>query len=94
MLFGLFSPVATALSRILPGPLIDLLAGLALLEVLASCFAAAFGSNFRFGAILTFLITISGVRLLNVGAPFWGLIGGTVFSLLLDRADFSSRSER
>jgi benzoate membrane transport protein len=94
MLFGLFSPVATAMSRILPGPLIDLLAGLALLEVLASCFAAAFGSNFRFGAILTFLITISGVRLLNVGAPFWGLIGGTVFSLLLDRADFSSRSER
>jgi benzoate membrane transport protein len=93
MLFGLFSPVATALSRILPGPLIDLLAGLALLEVLASCFAAAFGGTFRFGAILTFLITISGVRLLNVGAPFWGLMGGAVFSLLLDRADFTSRTE-
>jgi benzoate membrane transport protein len=93
MLFGLFSPVATAMSRILPGPLIDLLAGLALLEVLASCFAAAFGNAFRFGAILTFLITISGVRLLNVGAPFWGLIGGTAVSLLLDRADFISRTE-
>lgn len=92
MVFGLFSPVATAMSRILPGSLIDLLAGLALLEVLGSCFAAAFGNNFRFGALFTFLITISGVRLLNIGAPFWGLVGGTLVSLLLDREDFSGRS--
>jgi benzoate membrane transport protein len=92
MIFGLLSPMATAMSRILPGSLVDLLAGLALLEVLANCFAAAFGSSFRFGAIFTFLITISGVRLLNIGAPFWGLVAGTLFSLVLDREDFSRRS--
>ena len=89
MLFGLASPMATAMSRILPGSLVDLLAGLALLQVLGSCFAAAFGSNFRLGALFTFLITVSGVQIFNIGAPFWGLVGGTVISLLLERRDFA-----
>ena len=91
MVFGLFSPMATALSQILPASLVNLLAGLALLEVLGSCFAAAFGEKFRLGALFTFLITISGIRLLNIGAPFWGLVGGTLVSVLLERRDFKNR---
>jgi len=91
MLFGLFSPMATAISKTLPSSLVSLLAGLALLEVLVKCFAAAFGEKFRLGALFTFLITVSGARLLNIGAPFWGLLGGTVVSLLLEREDFTSR---
>ena len=92
MVFGLFSPMATAISQILPSSLVALLAGLALLEVLERCFASAFGGNFRLGALFTFLITISGVRLLNIGAPFWGLVGGTIISLLLERQDFKNRT--
>jgi benzoate membrane transport protein len=84
--------MATALSQVLPGSLVNLLAGLALLEVLGSSFAAAFGAKFRVGAIFTFLITISGVRLLNIGAPFWGLVGGAIISLLLEREDFRNGS--
>lgn len=91
MVFGLFSPMATALSQILPASLVNLLAGLALLEVLGSCFAAAFGEKFRLGALFTFLITISGIRLLNIGAPFWGLVGGMFVSALLERQDFNNR---
>jgi len=91
MVFGLFSPMATALSQILPASLVNLLAGLALLEVLGSCFAAAFGEKFRLGALFTFLITISGIRVLNIGAPFWGLVGGTFVSALLERQDFKNR---
>ncbi len=91
MIFGLLSPMATAISQILPSSLVELLAGLALLEVLGNCFAAAFGKNFRLGALFTFLITLSGIRLLNVGAPFWGLIGGIVASLVLERKDFERR---
>jgi benzoate membrane transport protein len=93
MMFGLFSPMATAMSQILPASLINLLAGLALLDVLGSCFAAAFGEKFRLGALFTFLITISGVRLFNIGAPFWGLVAGTIISLLLERQDFRNRNE-
>lgn len=91
MVFGLLSPMATAISQILPSSLVGLLAGLALLEVLARCFAAAFGENFRLGALFTFIITISGVRLLNIGAPFWGLVGGILASVLLERQDFRNR---
>jgi benzoate membrane transport protein len=91
MVFGLFSPMATALSQILPASLVNMLAGLALLEVLGSCFAAAFGEKFRLGALFTFLITISGIRLLNIGAPFWGLVGGAFVSALLERQDFKHR---
>lgn len=90
MLFGLFAPMATTLSRILPSSLIELLAGLALLEVLARCFHAAFSERFRLGALFTFIITLSGIRLFNIGAPFWGLIGGTAISILLERADFQN----
>jgi benzoate membrane transport protein len=94
MAFGLFSPMATALSQILPASLVNLLAGLALLEVLGSGFAASFGEKFRLGALFTFLITISGIRLLNIGAPFWGLVGGTFVSALLERQDFRNRGEK
>lgn len=88
MLFGLFSPVATGIGRILPLSLINLLAGLALLGVLVVCFSAAFSEKFRLGALFTFIITISGVTLFNIGAPFWGLVGGTAISALLEPADF------
>ncbi len=88
MLFGLFAPVATAVSQVLPAALIDLLAGLALLEVLARCFSTAFGQKFRLGALFTFIITVSNIQLFNIGAPFWGLIAGTSISLLLEREDF------
>lgn len=94
MVFGLFSPMATAISQILPSSLVSLLAGLALLEVLGRCFVSAFGESCRLGALFTFLITISGVRLLNIGAPFWGLVGGTVVSLLLERQDFRNRKPK
>ena len=92
MIFGLFSPVATAMSQILPPSLINLLAGLALLEVLAGSFAAAFADKFRLGALFTFLITISEIELLNVGAPFWGLVGGVLISRLLERTDFMNHT--
>lgn len=92
MIFGLFSPMATAMSQIFPPSLINLLAGLALLEVLAGCFATAFGDKFRFGALFTFLITISDLQLFNIGAPFWALVGGALISRLLERDDFTNRT--
>ena len=95
MAFGLCAPMATAISQLLPSSLISLLAGLALLEVLWRSFHVAFGEKFRLGALFTFMITLSGIRLLNIGAPFWGLVGGTAISLLLEAEDFKElgRSE-
>jgi benzoate membrane transport protein len=94
LLFGLFAPMATAVSQLLPSALIDLLAGLALLEVLKKCFGTAFSQQFRLGALLTFIITLSNIQLFNIGAPFWGLIGGISLSLLLEREDFRHTAGR
>lgn len=94
MAFGLCAPMATAISQLLPSSLVSLLAGLALLEVLWRCFHVAFGEKFRLGALFTFIITLSGLRLFNIGAPFWGLVGGAMISLLLETSDFRELGRR
>ncbi len=94
MIFGIFSPVTTSVARILPSSLINLLAGLALLSVLVGCFNAAFSGKFRLGALFTFIITISGVTLFNIGAPFWGLVGGAAISALLEPGDFQEITKK
>jgi hypothetical protein len=38
------------------------------------------------GALATSLGTFSGVSILNVGAPFWGLVFGVATSWLTERA--------
>jgi benzoate membrane transport protein len=43
---------------------------------------------------VTVLVTVAGIPVLNIGAPFWALIGGALVSLLLERGDWASRSER
>jgi benzoate membrane transport protein len=84
---GLLAPVAAALTRIVPKPLVDTLAGLALLPVLAQFFHQAFGGRHRLGALAAFLVTISGLTLARVAAPFWALIVGAAASWVFDRAD-------
>ena len=64
------------------------LAGLAMLRVLQSAFTVAFKGGFPLGALVTFLVTVAGIPIFNIGAPFWALIGGTAVSLLLERADW------
>ena len=64
------------------------LAGLAMLRVLQASFATAFEGRFGFGALITFLITVSGISVANIGAPFWGLVFGYIASQLLEPSDF------
>jgi len=84
---GLLAPAAAALTRIVPRALVDVLAGLALLPALAQFFHQAFGGRFRFGALTAFLVTVSGLVLFRVSAPFWALVAGMGASMVLDRAD-------
>ena len=39
----------------------------------------------REAALITFLVTASGVTLLGIGAAFWGLVTGTLALLILRR---------
>lgn len=88
MAFGLFSPLFTRLLLAAPAAFIATLAGLAMLRVLQASFATAFEGRFGFGALITFLITVSGISVANIGAPFWGLVFGYIASQLLEPSDF------
>ena len=85
IVFGLFSPFTTGLGLVLPAVFINLLGGLAMLGVLQGAFTTAFGGPHALGAVVSFLVTLSGVAILNVGAPFWGLAFGYAVTLLLRR---------
>ncbi|WP_019121867.1 benzoate/H(+) symporter BenE family transporter [Brevibacillus massiliensis] len=89
ILFGVFAPIAAMMTQIVPAHLIKLLGGLAMVGVLAGSLQSSFSSRFKLGALFSFIITVSGVSLFHIGAPFWGLVGGTLASLVLERADFS-----
>lgn len=60
-----------------PPLLIQAVAGLALLSSLAAALTGALISEeTRLPAILTFVTTASGITIIGVGAPFWGLVAG------------------
>ena len=90
MLFGLFAPLFTQLMLATPAAFIAVLAGLAMLRVLQSAFVTAFSSRFTLGALVTFIVTVSDITVLNIGAAFWGLIAGILVSMLLEREDFAA----
>ena len=46
------------------------------------------------GALVTFLVTVAGIPVFNIGAPFWALIAGTLVSLMLERADWKPAAPR
>ena len=74
-----------------PGKALD--TAFAMLRVLQTAFVIAFQGRFTLGALVTFLVTVAGIPVLNIGAPFWALIGGALVSLLLERDDWASRAE-
>lgn len=74
-------------SHLIPSSLIKMLGGLAMINVLIDSLKTSFSGRFKTGALFSFLITISGISLFHIGAPFWGLVGGTLSSFFLDRTD-------
>lgn len=79
LIAGVFGGSITALLAALPLSWIQTLAGLALLGTISgSLFQALSQEKERDAAIVTFLVTASGLTLLGVGSAFWGLIAGGV----------------
>jgi len=93
ILFAVFSPVATSLALAMPAAFIGMLGGLALLRVLQGAFATAFGSRFQLGALVAFMVTVSGISIFNIGAAFWGLVFGYLTSAVLEWPSFRAHRE-
>jgi benzoate membrane transport protein len=76
--------LAAAFIAASPPLLIQAVAGLALLSSLSAALAGALvHEETRLPAIFTFVTTASGITVLGVGAPFWGLVGGIGMLVLL-----------
>ncbi|MNL40160.1 Inner membrane protein YdcO [compost metagenome] len=79
LLAGIFGGSITALMAALPVSWIQTLAGLALLGTISgSLYQALQLEAERDAAIVTFLVTASGVTLLGIGSAFWGLVAGGI----------------
>nr|WP_078083763.1 benzoate/H(+) symporter BenE family transporter [Microbulbifer mangrovi] len=86
LLAGLFGASVVALFSAFPQAMIATVAGLALLGTIGSSLAGASSdSDGREAALVTLLITTSGVSYLGIGAAFWGLAGGLICHRLLHR---------
>lgn len=84
LVFGLFASTFSALLLAAPRAFIAALAGLAMIRALQSAFTTAFGGSFSLGALVAFLVTVADQPILNIGAPFWGLVVGWIVSRLLE----------
>jgi benzoate membrane transport protein len=49
---------------------------------------AVLSNRFTLGALISFLVTVTDLAILNIGAAFWGLIAGFAVSWLLEEHDF------
>ncbi|NUT34587.1 MAG: benzoate/H(+) symporter BenE family transporter [Hamadaea sp.] len=80
---GLTGGLAMALVLVSPPVLIEAVAGLALLGAFAGALVAAVTPvEGRDAAIVTLVVTASGMTLFGVGAAFWGLVAGALMHLL------------
>jgi len=93
LIFGVLAPPAAQLALALPAAFIALLGGLAMFPVLRAAFVSAFSGRFQIGAMVAFIVTVAGLPVATIGAPFWGIVFGTVASLLFERADFRQMSQ-
>ena len=76
---GLAGGAVVGLLVAFPRELVAAIAGLALLGTIAGGLSAALkGEQHRDAAILTFLVTLSGVSFFGVGSAFWGVVVGSV----------------
>jgi benzoate membrane transport protein len=81
---GLCAGLATSLVSATPPLLITAVAGLAMLGALVGGISASLEQpENRIVAIVTFLVVASGIVVVGIGSPFWGLLAGGVVMLWL-----------
>ncbi|KRW71891.1 benzoate/H(+) symporter BenE family transporter [Stutzerimonas nitrititolerans] len=84
LLLGIFGAPLVSVFTAFPAALIAALAGLALLSAIGAALHGAMSVPAdREAALITFLVTASGMSLLGLSAAFWGLIFGIAAHLLL-----------
>lgn len=84
LLVGLFGATVAAVFAAFPHELVLAIAGLALLGTIGNGLLLALKEDRdREAAMITFLVTASGVTLFGVGSAFWGLVAGCTALVVL-----------
>jgi len=79
VVIGVFGAAVTGLLTAFPRELVAAIAGLALLGTIGGGLATALRDEpHREAAIITFLVTLSGVAIAGIGSAFWGVVAGAV----------------
>lgn len=79
VMIAFFGAAVTGLLTAFPKELVAAIAGLALLGTIGSGLAAAVRDEpHREAAIITFLVTLSGVAIAGIGSAFWGVVAGAL----------------
>jgi len=82
---GLFGAAVTGVLSAFPRELVVAIAGLALLGSIGGGLALALREDaHREAALITFLVTLSGVSLAGIGSAFWGVVAGA-FALFVQQ---------
>lgn len=77
IIFAVFGASLVAIFAVLPPVLIALVAGLALMAPFINAISLALASEKdRLAAIVTFIVTASGIAFFDVGSAFWALVAG------------------
>ncbi|GAA3990086.1 benzoate/H(+) symporter BenE family transporter [Allokutzneria multivorans] len=84
LVVGVFGATLLGVFTALPKELVAAIAGVALLGALMSGLAGAMAlPEYREPALVTFLVTASGMSLFGIGSAFWGLVFGLIAHLVL-----------
>ena len=79
LVMGLFGAAVASLLAAFPRELVVAIAGLALLGTIAAGLENALREQpTREAALITFLVTLSGLTLWSIGSAFWGLVAGAI----------------
>lgn len=79
VVIGLFGAAVTGLLTAFPRELVVAIAGLALLGSIGGGLAVALkDETHREAALITFLVTLSGLTLWGIGSAFWGVVAGAL----------------
>ncbi len=79
VVIGLFGAAVTGVLTAFPRELVVAIAGLALLGSIGGGLAAALQQEaHREAALITFLVTLSGLSLFGIGSAFWGVVAGAM----------------
>lgn len=86
VIIGLFGTVVGLLFAAFPRELVLAIAGIALFSSIGNGLAIALSQeNEREPALITFLVTASGITLFGIGSAFWGLVAGAFALLVLQQ---------